>query len=249
MTETTPRTALVTGSSRGLGRAMALQLAKAGHNVAVHFVSSAGPAEQVAAEIRELGVQAAVFGADVADAAACAELVKRVGAELGPVNVLVNNAGITRDTLALRMKEDDWQAVLDTNLSAAFHLSKAALRGMLRQEHSRIINISSVVGLTGNVGQANYVAAKAGLIGLTKALAQEYGGRGVTVNAVAPGFIESDMTAALDEELRSSYLARIPAGRFGSAAEVGALVAFLASPAAAYINGQTIAVDGGMVMR
>jgi 3-oxoacyl-[acyl-carrier protein] reductase len=228
---------------------MALQLAEAGFNIAVHYASSEDAARQVAGEIREFGVQAATFGADVADAAACADLVKRVTAELGPVGVLVNNAGITRDTLALRMKEDDWQAVLDTNLSAAFHLSKAALRGMLRQEHSRIINISSVVGLTGNVGQANYVAAKAGLAGLTKALAQEYGGRGITVNAVAPGFIESDMTAGLDEELRSSYLARIPAGRFGTPAEVAALVTFLASPAAAYINGQTITVDGGMVMR
>jgi 3-oxoacyl-[acyl-carrier protein] reductase len=245
----TPRTALVTGSSRGLGRAMALQLAEAGYSVAVHYVSSEGPAQQVAQEIRALGVQAAVFGADVADPAACAALIKGVTDELGPLNVLVNNAGITRDTLALRMKEEDWQSVLDTNLSAAFYLSKAALRGMLRLEHSRIINISSVVGLTGNVGQANYVAATAGLGGLTRALAQEYGGRGVTVNAVAPGFIESDMTAELNDELRSSYLARIPAGRFGQPGEVAALVAFLASPAAAYINGQTITVDGGMVMR
>ena len=167
----------------------------------------------------------------------------------GSLDVLVNNAGITRDTLALRMKEADWNAVMDTNLSAAFHLSKAALRGMVRSEAGRIINISSVVALMGNVGQANYVAAKAGLIGLTKALAQEYAGRGITVNAVAPGFIESDMTDALDPELKEQYLARIPARRFGQPGEVAALVAFLAGDDSAYINGQTITVDGGMVMQ
>jgi len=243
------KTALVTGSSRGLGRSMAERLAADGWAVAVHYVASAAPAEEVAAAINAAGGRAATFQADVADADACAQLIKDVTGSLGAPSLLVNNAGITRDTLVLRMKEADWQAVLDTNLSAAFHLSKSALRGMLRAEFGRIINISSVVGLMGNVGQANYVAAKAGLIGLTKAMAQEYAGKGITVNAVAPGFIESDMTESLAEDLREQYLSRIPARRFGRASEVASLVAFLAGEEAAYINGQTIAVDGGMVMR
>jgi len=243
------RSALVTGSSRGLGRAIALRLAADGFRIAVHYVNSEQPAQEVADEIRAAGGTAEVFRADVADAAACTELVKEVTKSFGSLEVLVNNAGITRDTLALRMKEADWDAVLDTNLSSAFHLSKAVLRGMVRAEAGRIINISSVVALMGNVGQANYVAAKAGLIGLTKALAQEYAGRGITVNAVAPGFIESDMTDALDPELKEQYLARIPARRFGQPGEVAALVAFLAGDDSAYINGQTITVDGGMVMQ
>ena len=242
------KTALVTGSSRGLGRAMALRLGADGFKVAVHYVNSEAPAKEVADRITEAGGQAEVFQADVADAEACAGLVKEVTKALGSLDVLVNNAGITRDTLALRMKQADWDDVLNTNLSSAFHLSKAALRGMVRAENGRIINISSVVGLLGNVGQANYVAAKAGLIGLTRALALEYSGRGITVNAVAPGFIESDMTAELNEDLRADYLARIPSRRFGTAEEVAAAVAFLAGDQAAYITGQTISVDGGMAM-
>ena len=246
--EKTVRNALVTGSSRGLGRAIALELGRRGYRVAVHYVRGEAPAHEVADAIRQAGGVAEVFGADVADPAACQQLVKDVTQSLGGLEVLVNNAGITRDTLALRMKPDDWQSVLDTNLSGAFHLSKAALRGMLRSEHGRIVNITSIVGIRGNVGQANYVAAKAGLIGLTKALAREYGARSVTVNAVAPGFIESDMTAALPDELRQAYLKEIPAGRFGRPEDVAAAVAFLASEEAAYINGQTLPVDGGMVM-
>ena len=242
------KTALVTGSSRGLGRAMALRLGADGFKVAVHYVNSAAPAREVTERITEAGGQAEVFQADVADADACIGLIKEVTKSFGSLDVLVNNAGITRDTLALRMKQADWDDVLNTNLSSAFHLSKAALRGMVRAENGRIINISSVVGLLGNVGQANYVAAKAGLIGLTRALALEYSGRGITVNAVAPGFIESDMTAELNDELRADYLARIPARRFGTAAEVAAAVAFLAGDEAAYITGQTISVDGGMAM-
>lgn len=242
------RTVLVTGSSRGLGRAVATELGARGHRVAVHYLRSEAPASEVAEEIRSAGGQAATFAADVADPEACAGLAKAVAEELGPVEILVNNAGITRDTLALRMKSSDWQDVIDTNLSSAFHLSKAVLRTMLRAGFGRIVNVSSVVGLVGNVGQANYVAAKAGLVGLTKALAQEYASKGITVNAVAPGFIESDMTGALPEELRSTYLARIPAGRFGTAAEVAKVVAFLASEESSYVNGQTLPVDGGMVM-
>lgn len=243
------RVALVTGSSRGLGRATALELARQGHAVAVHYVRGAEAADAVVDQIRSAGGRAEAFGADVADPEACADLIKRVQESLGGLDVLVNNAGVTRDTLALRMKRDDWDAVLDTNLSSAFHLAKAALRGMLRTGWGRVVNVSSVVAIMGNVGQANYIAAKAGLLGLTKALAAEYAGKGVTVNAVAPGFIESDMTEALGDEVRAAYLARIPAGRFGQPEEVAAAIAFLASEAAGYVNGQTLTIDGGMVMR
>lgn len=242
------RVVLVTGSSRGLGKAMAEEFGRNGYRVAVHFVSSEGPARAVVDAIRAAGGEAEAFGADVADAAACQALVKAVVERFGALDVLVNNAGITRDTLALRMKDDDWRAVLDTNLSSAFYLARAALRGMLRAGFGRIVNISSVVGIRGNVGQANYVTAKAGLIGLSKALAREYASKGITVNTVAPGFIASDMTDALPAELREAYLREIPAGRFGTPEDVARVVAFLASDAAAYVNGQTLAVDGGMVM-
>lgn len=242
------RSCLVTGSSRGLGRAMALELGRHGYRVAVHYHRSAEPAEAVATEIREAGGDAHVFGADVADPKACQQLIKDVSGALGSLDVLVNNAGITKDGLAMRMKPDDWTSVLDTNLSSAFYLSKTALRAMVSSRWGRIINIASVVGLMGNVGQANYVAAKAGLIGLTKALAREYAAKGVTINAVAPGFITSDMTESLADDLKESYLAQIPVGRFGRPDEVAKVVAFLAGDDAAYINGQTIAVDGGMVM-
>lgn len=245
---TDKKVALITGSSRGLGKAMALEFGRLGYNVAVHYARSEGPAQDVATEIRNAGGEASVFAADVSSADACTDLVKLVITEMGSLDVLVNNAGITKDTLALRMKENDWTSVLDTNLSSAFYLSKTALRGMLKNNWGRIINISSVVGIMGNVGQANYVAAKAGLIGLTKALAKEYAGKGVTVNAVAPGFIESDMTANLAEDLKAAYIAQIPVGRLGQASEVAKVVAFLASTDASYVNGQTLAVDGGMVM-
>jgi len=242
------RVALVTGSSRGLGRATALTLAARGHAVAVHYVRGEAAAAEVVAAIAATGGRAEAFGADVADPDACTELVKRVIDTFGRLDVLVNNAGVTRDTLALRMRREDWQLVIDTDLSSAFFLAKTALRGMLRAGWGRIVNVSSVVALMGNVGQANYVAAKAGLLGLTKALAREYAGKGVTVNAVAPGFIESDMTDALPAELRAAYLNQIPAGRFGRPDEVAAAIAFLVSDEAAYINGQTLTIDGGMVM-
>lgn len=241
------KTALVTGSSRGLGRAIALELARRGYQVAVHARSTES-AQAVVAAIRQAGGVAEAFAADIGQAAACQELIKVVSDALGSLEVLVNNAGITKDTLALRMKDSDWSSVIDTDLSSAFYLSRAALRGMLSRKWGRIVNLSSVVGVAGNVGQANYVAAKAGLIGLTKALAKEYASKGITVNAVAPGFITSDMTAGLTEELKAAYLAQIPAGRFGAPEEVAHAVAFLVSDEAAYINGQTLIVDGGMVM-
>ncbi len=243
------RSVLVTGSSRGLGRAMALELGGRGYAVAVHYHHSVEAAEAVAEAIRAAGGRAEVFAADIADPEACKTLVKEVGGAFGSLDVLVNNAGINRDGLALRMKPADWRDVLDTDLSSAFYLAKVALRGMLAAGWGRIINVSSVVALIGNAGQANYVAVKAGLLGLTRALAAEYGAKGITVNAVAPGFIESDMTAALNATLREAYLKRIPAGRFGSPEEVAGVVAFLAGDAAAYVNGHVLTVDGGMAMR
>ena len=242
------RVVLVTGSSRGIGRETAAYLGERGYRVAVHYASSANPAEELVARLKEVGGDAEAFQADVADPEACTALVKAVAERFGALDALVNNAGITRDGLALRMKDDDWRQVIDTDLSAAFYLSRAALRYLLKSETGRIVNVSSVVALRGNAGQANYIASKAGLIGLTKALASEYAGKGVTVNAVAPGFIESDMTASLAPELKEAYLQQIPAGRFGSPEDVAAVVAFLASEGAAYVNGQTLAVDGGMVM-
>ncbi len=243
-----PRVCLVTGSSRGLGRAVALELGRLGYTVAVHYMHSEGSAAEVVSEIRALGARAELFQADVSQEDACVALIKEVQERCGSLDVLVNNAGITKDALAIRLKAEDWRQVLETNLSSAFYLSKTALRGMLGRKWGRIINISSVVALNGNPGQANYIAAKAGLIGLSKALAQEYGAKGVTVNTVAPGFITSDMTSGLPDELKKNYLLRIPANRFGEAKEVAAAVAFFASEGASYVNGQTLAVDGGMVM-
>ena len=240
--------ALVTGGSRGIGRAIALELARQGADVAVNYARNVEAATQVVAEIETLGRSAVALPADVGDFDQAAALVKAAIKALGRLDVLVNNAGITRDTLLLRMQEADWDEVLRVNLKGVFNTSKAAVRSMMRQRAGRIINISSVSGLMGQVGQANYSAAKAGMIGLTKSMAREFAARGITVNAVAPGLITTDMTAALDEELREQMRSLIPLGRFGVAEDVAHVVAFLASDAAAYITGAVLPVDGGLSM-
>ncbi|MFN2109419.1 MAG: 3-oxoacyl-[acyl-carrier-protein] reductase [Anaerolineae bacterium] len=240
--------ALVTGGSRGIGRAIALELARQGADVAVNYARNAEAATQVVVEIETLGRSAVALPADVGDFDQATALVEAAIKALGRLDVLVNNAGITRDTLLLRMQEADWDEVLRVNLKGVFNTSKAAVRSMMRQRAGRIINISSVSGLMGQVGQANYSAAKAGMIGLTKSMAREFAARGITVNAVAPGLITTDMTAALDEELREQMRSLIPLGRFGVAEDVAHVVAFLASDAAAYITGAVLPVDGGLSM-
>ena len=240
------RVALVTGASRGIGRAVALRLAAEGAAVAVAYGTSDAAAREVAAEAAGHGVATALLDADLADAGAAAGLVARAAEALGKVDILVNNAGLTRDQLAVRMSDRDWSDVLAVDLTAAFALCRAALRGMLRARWGRIVNVSSIAGVIGNPGQANYSAAKAGLIGLTKALAREVGARGITVNAVAPGFVDTDMTSGLPRDLVERALTAVPAGRLGTADEVAAAVAFLAGPEAAYVNGHVLHVDGGL---
>jgi len=241
------RIALVTGATRGIGRAIAVALGRAGNLVVGTATSEAGAAA-IAQYLAEAGLAGAGVVLNVTDAAAVDATLDAIQKQHGDIAILVNNAGITRDTLLLRMKDDDWDAVLDTNLKAVFRLSKAVLRPMMKARYGRIVNIGSVVGSTGNPGQLNYVAAKAGLAGLTKALALEVGSRNITVNCVAPGFIDTDMTRVLPEEQKTKLLERIPLGRLGRSEDIADAVAYLASERAAYVTGTTLHVNGGMFM-
>lgn len=242
------KTALVTGASRGIGKAIALRLAKEGANIAINFAGNVAAAEEVKAAIEADGGKAILVQADVSDSAAVDAMVKTVVDTFGGIDILVNNAGITRDGLLMRMKGEDWDAVLNTNLKSIFLCTKAVSKLMMKKRSGRIVNMSSVVGVNGNAGQANYSAAKAGAIGFTKSMAKELAGRGITVNAIAPGFIQTDMTAVLPEAVKESMAKSIPLGRLGAPEDIAGTVLFLVSDCASYITGQVINVDGGMVM-
>ena len=237
--------ALVTGASRGIGAEIAAQLGLAGAKV-IGTATTAEGAARIDAQLKATGGRGAIL--NVADQGSVDALLADIESKEGAVTILCNNAGITRDTLLLRMKPDDWEQVINTNLTSVFRLSKAVLRGMMKVRKGRIISIASVVGLTGNPGQANYAAAKAGIIGFTKSLGREIGSRGITANVIAPGFIDTDMTRALSEEQRAALLTQIPLGRLGQAADIAAAVVFLSSPAASYITGETLHINGGMYM-
>ncbi len=239
--------ALVTGATRGIGRAIALELGARGATVIGTATSDDG-AQRIDRALQEAGITGAGRALDVTDRAQVDSVVKEIGATFGPVTVLVNNAGITRDNLLMRMKDEEWESVIDTNLNAIFRVSRACLRGMMKARRGRIINVASVVATTGNPGQANYAAAKAGMMGFGKSLARELGARGITVNTLAPGFIDTDMTRGLPEDYRSGLLEQVPVGRFGDPHEVAYACAFLAAPEAAYITGQTLHVNGGLHM-
>lgn len=239
--------ALVTGASRGIGQAVALELGRRGATVVGTATTESG-AENISKYLKEAGGKGAGFALNVKDAGQVEQVVKAIGEQFGAVSILVNNAGITRDNLLMRMKEEEWDEIMETNLKSVFRLSQAVLRGMMKARQGRIISIASVVGAMGNAGQTNYAAAKAGIIGFTKSLAREVGSRNITVNCVAPGFIDTDMTRALGEAQRESLLGNIPLGRLGSVDDIAAAVAFLASPQAGYISGTTLHVNGGMYM-
>ena len=244
----TGKVAVITGASRGIGRATAMELAKRGAFVIVNYRGSEEAALETVAEIKSAGGDAVCMAWDVSDYAECEKNIKQIIDTFGRIDILVNNAGITRDNLLMRMKDEEWNDIIETNLSSVFRLSKAVMRAMMKKRHGRIITIGSVVGTMGNAGQANYAAAKAGLIGFSKSLAREVASRGITVNVVAPGFIETDMTRALSDDQRAGILAQVPAGRLGGAQEIANAVAFLASDEAAYITGETLHVNGGMYM-
>ncbi|HEY4416058.1 MAG TPA: 3-oxoacyl-[acyl-carrier-protein] reductase [Verrucomicrobiae bacterium] len=247
MSQLANQIAVVTGAGRGIGRAIALKYATEGADVVVVSRTQEN-SEKVAAEIRTLGRKAWAFAVDVADGAAVTAAADKILADCGKVDILVNNAGVTRDGLLMRMSDADWDTVLNTNLKGAFHFTRAFFRAFAKQRAGRVINISSVIGLIGNPGQSNYAASKAGLIGFTQSCARELAGRGVTVNAIAPGFIETDMTSELNEELKTNILRAIPMAKFGQAEDIANAALFLASPGARYITGQVLTVDGGMVM-
>lgn len=240
------KTALVTGGSRGIGRAVAVELAKLGANVAINFSSNNKAAAEVALEVIALGRKAVTYQADIASSMQVKEMVEAVVADFGGIDILINNAGVTRDGLLLQMSEENWDLVLNTNLKGAFNCLQAVSKYMIKQRHGVIVNISSIIGITGNPGQINYAAAKAGLLGLTKTAAKELAKRNIRVNAVAPGFIVSDMTAKLPEKLKEAVKQNVPLGRLGQPEEVAKLVVFLASDAASYITGQTVVIDGGL---
>ncbi len=242
------KTAVVTGASRGIGRAIALKLAQDGANVVVNYSGSQAKAEEVVAEIKALGQQAIAVQANVADTDEVKALMGAAMDAFGSIDILVNNAGITRDNLLMRMKEDEWDSVMDTNLKGVFLCTKAVARQMMKQRAGRIINVASIVGVAGNAGQANYVAAKAGVIGLTKTTAKELAARNILVNAVAPGFIATDMTEELPQDVKDAMLTQIPLAKLGQPEDVANVVAFLASEGANYMTGQTLHIDGGMVM-
>lgn len=239
--------ALVTGASRGIGAAIAQTLGKQGA-IVIGTATTAGGAENINASLKAANIKGLGLALDVNNSAQIEQVLKEISEKFGDISILVNNAGITKDTLLMRMDESDWDAVISTNLSSVYRMSKAVLRPMMKARTGRIISISSVVGHMGNAGQTNYAAAKAGMAGFTKSLASEVGSRNITVNCIAPGFIETDMTSELPDEIKTQMLARIPLGRLGSANEIAATVAFLASPSAAYITGETIHVNGGMYM-
>jgi 3-oxoacyl-[acyl-carrier protein] reductase len=239
--------AVVTGAGRGIGRAIALKFAQAGANV-VCVSRTQENSEKVAAEVKGLGRKAWALAVDVSDAKAVKAATEKIVADCGKIDILVNNAGVTRDGLLMRMSDEDWDAVMNTNLKGAFHFTRELFRIFAKQRAGRIINISSVIGLIGNPGQCNYAASKAGLIGFTQSVARELASRGVTVNAIAPGFIETDMTSDLNEELKAHILKAIPMGKFGAGDDIAEAALFLASPGARYITGQVLTVDGGMVM-